>query len=323
MLSRLRGLHPVKIAVLAGVIVGGSAVAAGAAPAHKAPSPPPPVAVVTSVNGVSTAGTCGTGGAPGSFTMVDGRLNLVTVEVTTGTSFTDTADKSPSFADVCVAKHVVVVGIVGSDGNVTASSITVLAPAVVSTKGVVTSVNGVSTANTCGVAGASTGTYTFVGQRLRIVTVAVTSKTAFTDVADLTPSFADVCVGNHVKTVGTFTSGVLTATSVAVQAPSGGRAQGLVTSVNGVANAGTCGGASSAGSFNLAGNGRKGIVTIEVSSKTTFIDAGASSPSFADVCVGTDVTAIGVISTATLTAASVTVVARHIAQPGHGRHGRR
>jgi len=321
-MSRFKGLHPVKTAVLVGVIlVGGSAVAAGAAPARMTPPAPPlRVAVVTSVNGVSTAGTCGVDGSSGSFTMVNGQLNLVTAVVTTGTSFIDTADSSPSFADVCVAKHVAVTSTTGSNGTVTATSITVLAPVVDSAKGVVTSVNGVATAKTCGSGGAPSGTYTFVGQSLRIVSVAINSKTSFTDIADPAPSFADVCVASLVKTVGTLVSGVLTATSVAVETPSTGRVQGLVASVNNVDTPGTCGTPASTGSFSLMGISRKGIVTVDVTSATTFTDASASSPSFKDVCVDSDVTALGVMSSTALSAASVTVVNGHVAQPEHGGH---
>jgi hypothetical protein len=329
MFSELKRFHPAKIALLAGVVVlGGSAVAAGAAPAHQRPTPPAPVSVVTAVNGVSTAGTCGTSGATGDFTTVGSRLDIVTVDVTAATTFTDTTVASASFADVCVGTHVAVATSSATDGSVTAVSVTVLPPAIVSEDGVVTSVNGVPTAGTCGVAG-KTGTYTYVGARLHIVTVDVTASTTFTDVADPTPSFADVCVANHVRTDGTFSSGALIATSVSVKAPNTGHVQGIVTSVNGVAAANTCGTAGTSGTFNLVGNWRRGIVTVDVSPTTTFVDAAVSSPSFAQVCVGSPVTATGLLSSATLTASTVSVLSA-VAQPeknnkphgGHG-HGRR
>ena len=58
--------------------------------------------------------------------------------------------------------------------------------------------------------------------RRAIVTVDVTPATTFTDPAVVSPSlpsFADVCVGSHVKTLGTVASGVLTAASVAILPP--------------------------------------------------------------------------------------------------------
>jgi len=88
-------------------------------------------------------------------------------------------------------------------------------------QGIVTSVNGVATAGTCGTATA-TGNFTLVGMRRAIVTVDVTPTTTFTDPAVVSPSlpsFADVCVGSYVKTLGTVASGVLTAASVAILPP--------------------------------------------------------------------------------------------------------
>jgi hypothetical protein len=88
-------------------------------------------------------------------------------------------------------------------------------------QGIVTSVNGVATAGTCGTATA-TGNFTLVGMRRAIVTVDVTPATTFTDPAVVSPSlpsFADVCVGVPVKVLGTVASGVLTAASVAILPP--------------------------------------------------------------------------------------------------------
>ena len=88
-------------------------------------------------------------------------------------------------------------------------------------QGIVTSVNGVATTGTCGTATA-TGNFTLVGMRRAIVTVDVTPATTFTDPAVVSPSlpsFADVCVGSYVKTLGTVASGVLTAASVAILPP--------------------------------------------------------------------------------------------------------
>ncbi len=214
MFNTLKRLHLGKIVlVTVTVVLGGSAVAAGATTAARASKGhhDGPLGVVTSVNGVSTDGTCGVSGAIGTFTLVGKRLSIVTVDVTTTTTFKDPADPTPSFADVCVGGHVKAFGMFSS-GTLTAASVSVPATKV---QGVVTSVNGVSTAGTCGVSGAM-GTFTLVGKHLSILTVDVTTTTTFKDPADPTPSFADVCVGGNLKAHGTFSSPTLTAISVSV-----------------------------------------------------------------------------------------------------------
>ncbi|MGO9581375.1 MAG: hypothetical protein ACLP36_01060 [Acidimicrobiales bacterium] len=173
---------------------------------------------------------------------------------------------------------------------------------------VVTSVNGTSTAGTCGVASAA-GTFTVVGKHLQIVTVEVSSPgTTFIDSSDPSPSFADVCVGNHVTIIGTYSSGALSATSVTVLPPNTAQPKGVVTSVNGISTAGTCGVASAAGTFTYVGR-RLRIVTVNVSSPgTAFIDSADPSPSFHDVCVGSNVEILGTFSSGSLAASSVTVL---------------
>jgi len=220
MLSRLKELRLGRIVpVTVVVILGASAVAAGATPAARvsARQHEGGPAIVTSVNGVSTAGTCGVSGATGSFTLVGRHQVILTVDVTSTTTFTDSADPTPSFLDVCVGSQVKALGALAS-GALTATSVTVVPPRPVQAKGVVTSVNGVSTAGTCGVSGA-TGSFTLVGRHQVILTVDVTSTTTFTDSADPTPSFLDVCVGSQVKALGALASGALTATSVTVVPP--------------------------------------------------------------------------------------------------------
>ncbi len=304
----LEKLHLGKITLLAGVLIlGGSAVAAGASPAYHGGGRHRTGPVVTSVNGVSTAGTCGTSGGTGSFTVVGMRLHIVTVDVTSTTTFVDTADPTPSFGDVCVGNHVKVVGTYASDAE-TATTVTVLPPNLARTEGVVTAVNGVSPAGTCGVAG-DPGSFTYVGRHLRIVTVDVTSTTKFTDAADATPSFADVCVGDDVIALGTLSStDTLAATSVTVVPANTGKATGIVASVNGSSASGSCGVAGDAGSFTLGSRRVSSIVTVDVTTETTFTDASDPTPSFADVCVGNRVSAIGTVLSTTLTATSVAVV---------------
>ena len=120
MLSALKRLHLGKIALLAVVLVLGAAWVAAAAPArpswgHGGGGGP---VVVTSVNGVSTAGTCGTNGGTGDITVVGQGLEIITVAITSTTTYSDSADPSPSFADVCVASADLLVSGAWSSGTV-------------------------------------------------------------------------------------------------------------------------------------------------------------------------------------------------------------
>ncbi len=222
MLSRLKKLHLGRIVpVTVVVILGASAVAAGATPAARVSAGQHGVtpSLVASVNGDSTAGTCGSSGATGTFTLVGGKRRVIlTVDVTSTTTFTDSADATPSFLDVCVASRVKALGALAS-GTLTATSVTVVPPLPVPSDWIVSSVNGVPTAGTCGVSGA-TGTFTLVGGRHQVIlSVDVTSTTTFTDSADAAPSFLDVCVASRIKALGALASGTLTATSVTVVPP--------------------------------------------------------------------------------------------------------
>ena len=153
----------------------------------------------------------------------------------------------------------------------------------------------------------------------------------FRSSADPTPSFLDVCVGSRVVALGALASGALTATSVTVVPPRPVQAKGVVTSVNGVPTAGTCGVSGATGSFTLVGR-HQVILTVDVTSTTTFTDSADPTPSFLDVCVGSQVKALGALASGALTATSVTVVPPGKAGNGgtggrrhhrHGRHGRR
>ena len=265
MLSKLKRSHlgiiaPVAIVViLAGsVVAGGAASASRVAPRHHNVAQ----GIVTSVNGVSTpvGTTCGVASTAGIFTLVGMRKTIVTVDVLSpGTTFTDAALTSATFANVCVGGQVRVLGTLSS-GTLTATAVTIV-PA--QAQGIVTSVNGVSTpvGTTCGVAGTA-GIFTLVGMRKTIVPVDVGTGTTFTDAALTSATFANVCVGGQVKVLGTLSSGTITATAVTI-VPA--QAQGIVTSVNGVSTpvGTTCGVASTAGIFTLVGM-RKTIVTVDV-----------------------------------------------------------
>ena len=299
-------LHLGTIIFLSGVVIVGSAVAAGAAPANRGGQGHHGGSVVTSVNGVSTAGTCGVAAVAGTFTVVGKHLHIVTVEVSTSTTFTDASDPSPSFADVCVGNYIKAVG-TSSSSTLTATSVAVLAPNLAKIKAVVTSVNGVSTAGTCGMSAAA-GDFTVVGKHLHIITVAVATTTSFTDSADSSPSFADVCVGTDVKAFGTFSAGTLSASSVEVIPPKTDHLKGVVTSVNGVSTAGTCGISGSTGAFTLVPRRHSAILTVNVTPTTTFTDSADPSPSFADICVGDTIEALGTLSTKVLTAEQLIVL---------------
>jgi hypothetical protein len=142
-----------------------------------------------------------------------------------------------------------------------------------------------------------------------ILTVGVTTSTTFADSADTAPSFADICVGSHLKGVVTVSSGALAASSVTVLAPRPRRIGGIVTSVNDVSTASTCGASSGPGSFTVETRAHgRGIVTVEVTSSTTFADSADSAPSFADICVASHLKALGTLLSGTLTASSVSVI---------------
>jgi hypothetical protein len=131
MLSKLKRSHLgmiVPVAVV--VILAGSVVAAGAASASRVAPRHHNVTqgIVTSVNTVSTAGTCDTTAAPGIFTLVGMRKAIVTVDVGTGTTFTDAALTPPTsatFANVCVGGQVKALGTLSS-GTLTATSVTIV-----------------------------------------------------------------------------------------------------------------------------------------------------------------------------------------------------
>jgi hypothetical protein len=176
--------------------------------------------------------------------------------------------------------------------------------------GSVSSVNGDSTAGTCGTAGA-TGSFTVTGWKSTATTVDVTSATTFAGSLIAPPTFANVCVGKLVAAVGTLSSDTVTAAKVFVirapAPPTQRGAFGTVTSVDGVTTTGTCGTAGAAGSFTLTA-WKSDSSTVDVSAITTFNDPAADPPSFADVCVGSLVGAVGTVSGDTVTASKVCVV---------------
>jgi collagen type VII alpha len=70
-------------------------------------------------------------------------------------------------------------------------------------------------------------------------------------------------------------------------------AAGKVASVGGSSASGTCGAAGGTGSFTLTSFRHGGTVTVNVTSSTGFAEPGATTPSFAGVCVGSSVFVFG------------------------------
>ncbi len=239
--SRLGMIVPVAVVIL----LAGSMVAAGAASASRSlPHPGGGVqGIVTAVTVggtlTTTANTCGTAVSPESFTLT-GRWHqaVVTVDVGTGTTYSDAALTPPTlatFANICVGGKVTALGTVSS-GVLSATLVTIV-PA--QAQGIVTAVTVggtlTTTANTCGTA-VSPESFTLTGMvpigilplpvaavtpRL-VTTVDVTSTTSFTDTALTAPTsatFANVCVGSPVRAVGTFASGALAASAVTILPP--------------------------------------------------------------------------------------------------------
>jgi hypothetical protein len=186
--------------------------------------------------------------------------------------------------------------------------------------GPVSSVNGDATAGACGTAGA-TGSFVVTGWKSTVTTVDVTSTTTFAGSLDAPPTFANVCVGKLVGAVGAVSGDTVTAAKVFVirarTAPTQRGAFGTVTSVNGVTTAGACGTAATPGTFTLTAWKSTGA-TVDVTATTAFTDPSADPPTFADVCVGSLVGAIGTVTSAptsndpatgeTVTASKVCVV---------------
>ena len=105
----------------------------------------------------------------------------------------------------------------------------------------------------------------------------------------------------------TLASDLLSATTVTIIPPRPHRVAGPVTSVNGTSTPGTCGSAGAPGDFTVTSH--HGTGTVEVDAPTTFKEKGVSAPTFAAVCVGDKVRAVGLLSaTGLLSASRVTVV---------------
>ncbi|MGD0378650.1 MAG: hypothetical protein ABSC30_01570 [Acidimicrobiales bacterium] len=272
-------------------------------------TPPHPQALsgtVASVDGSGTPGACGVAGRAGDFTLPT-KNTTYTVDVgATSTTFKEKGMSAPSFADVCVGDAVRAAGPVSTGGVVNATSVTVIPPHSQALSGTVASVDGSGTPGACGVAGRA-GDFTLpTNSSTYTVDVGATS-TAFKEKGMSAPSFADVCVGEHVDVAGPVSTGdVVNATLVTVTPARAKKVSGTVASVNGSTTPGVCGSAGRAGDFTVPTKSTTYIV--DVATTTPFVEKGVTAPSFADVCVGEHVGVAGPVSTGdVVNATSVTV----------------
>lgn len=303
MFTRVTALTVAALAMTTGM--------AGAA--HASGSSPSVSGTVTAVDGDTTPGTCGAAGVSGDFTLssTGGSPTVHTVDVTAATSFVQKKVAAPTFANVCVGDDAGAIG-VQSGFVVAATGVSIHVPKSTHVFGTVTDVDGVSVTGTCGTAHA-TGTFgltTLVSGSPVATTVFVTPDTKFNVSHVGTSTFAGLCVGYVAQAEGLTVGNTVLASKVEIKIPKPPtpiHVKGIVSSVNGVSAAGTCGIAGTAGSFIVTWTDRTATVidtTVVVTATTPF--SGKTGPtSFADVCVGAKSSAIGNNSSGALDAVSV------------------
>jgi hypothetical protein len=278
--------------------------------------------IVTEVDGSTAPGACGTAGGTGSFVVTDTNnavtppvAVVTTINVSGATTFLEHKVTSPTFANVCVGDSAVAVG-PASAGVLAADAVTIALPPKVHVYGTVRSVNGVTTAGTCGTAGASGsfGLSTVDGSTTVDTVVAVDATTAFTLKGASSASFADVCVGALATAEGAASGSDVTATAVAIK-PAPTRkplhVSGVVTAIGGDSTPGTCGVAGNAGSFTVQSTNSSTTPptvttwTVNVTAGTAFSAKKVTSATFANVCVGGKTVSLGVTASGALDAVAV------------------
>ncbi len=158
------------------------------------------------------------------------------------------------------------------------------------------------------VASVGSNTFTITTKDDTTVTVNVSSTTTYRDAGESSPTLADVTVGQHVAVFGTETSDVVTAASVAIGNPPGGGGKGVPGEFPGGSPPAAMGTVASVGSNTFTITTKDDTtVTVNVSSTTTYRDAGESSPTLADVTVGQHVAVFGTETSDVVTAASVAI----------------
>jgi hypothetical protein len=145
----------------------------------------------------------------------------------------------------------------------------------------VATVDGSGAAGTCG--SGTTGTFTLTSGGTTF-TAEVGPSTTYQEHGVARATFADVCVADKTRVVGTISADdVVTAASVAVTPPAPEHVSGPVATVDGSGAAGTCG-SGTTGTFTLTSGGT--TFTAEVGPSTVFKKDAEASPSFRFVCVG-------------------------------------
>ena len=307
--------HLGKLARVTALTVGALALTSGmAAAASPGKGDKPSVSgTVTSVNGDTTPGACGTSDNSGVYvvTTTAGSPPVsvdTTVTVTPTTVFAEHKVAAPSFANVCVGDLTAVVG-TNVDHAMTAQAVAITIPKATRVFGLITSVNGDATQGACGTADASGSftVHTVIASTPTDLIVYVGGQTAYAQKHVTGASFANVCVGLQADADGPSADGAVVADLVTVKVPKPIKVKGSVLSVNGDSTPGVCGVSGTAGSITVLSTNHGVTLTlpVSVSTTTTYADAKDATPSFADVCVGGRVLAIGSSSAGTLSAAAV------------------
>ena len=186
--------------------------------------------------------------------------------------------------------------------------------------GTVTAIGTDTSAGACGTSGAS-GSFTvsaYHSSTSWTVDVSAPPATNFVDPGVSDASFANVCVGVDAGALGPVDAGTSTVTASTVfvapstppSAPRG--VAGTVTAIGSDTSAGACGTSGGSGTFTLTTwQNTSWTVTVSTSDPTTtFVEAGVSGATFADVCVGSSVGARGsATGTDALTASRVFIAA--------------
>jgi preprotein translocase subunit YajC len=158
---------------------------------------------------VGTVKTVGTD----TFTLATADGTVVTVNVSSSTTYDDPNVSSASFSNVTVGAHVAVFGTDASN-TVTATKVMIGGPPFV--KMGPGGMGGSPPAAFGTVKSVGSNTFTLTTFDGTTVTVDVSSSTKYVDPGVSSPSFANVTVGGHVAVFGTDTSNTVTATTVAI-----------------------------------------------------------------------------------------------------------
>ena len=134
---------------------------------------------VGAVNGSSSQGACGTTGSAGNFVLTALDKAYTVVVGATTTTFKDRAVSAPSFGALCVGDKVRAVGAI-ANGVLNAVDVTVIPPHPQKVTGVVESVNGSGSPETCGAAG-SAGTFNLSSHDVTYIVNVGATATRFKD----------------------------------------------------------------------------------------------------------------------------------------------